>query len=55
MNDKYNIEVLQNALLSLAYSILDYYKLPVGLQFNIECCDDDKKIHVMLEVVEDDD
>ena len=55
MDDKYTIERAINELLNLAYSILHYYNTPVGLQLNIESNVDDKKIHVMLEVANDDD
>lgn len=55
MNDKYNIEDATTALLGLAYSILDYYKVPAGMEMNVEADAGDKKIHVMLEVVVDDD
>ena len=54
MNDKYK-ERAYETMLSLAYFILNDLKVPEGLQFNLESTIHDKKIHVMLEVLENDD
>lgn len=53
--DKYIENSLDiSKILSLAYTILNDYNMPVGLQYNIEGVKDGKKIHVMMEVVEND-
>ena len=46
----YDTDHMLDTLLHLAYTILDYYKMPVGLQYNVEGYVYGRKIHIMMEV-----
>lgn len=53
MNEKI-VEHYLDTLLSLAYFILNVYNMPTGMQYHVEGIKHGKKIHVILEVSEND-